>query len=193
SPRSGAGRSALVTMTTMFTRRFWIGAAVFWCAFGLVAGTQVWISMVHHGHYVPLLIGHFVLVWGLWIVFTAAILWLTPRFSIVPVTRLNILIHTLAACVIGVAHSVYSLLLMEAMRPYDRMTATWAQIDIARYLSFELPAELILYAAVAGALQAVDYYKRYREREFETAQLQASLTNARLHALELQLQPHFLF
>jgi len=44
----------------------------------------------------------------------------------------------------------------------------------------------VLYAAVAGALQAVDYYKR-------TSQLQASLTNARLHALELQLQPHFLF
>src|SRR4029077_20591449 len=34
---------------------------------------------------------------------------------------------------------------------------------------------------------------RYREREIEAAQLQASLTKAQLHALELQLQPHFLF
>lgn len=170
----------------MFTRRFWIGAALFWIGFGLIAGTQVWISMIHHGHYVPLLIGHFILVWGGWYVITAAILWLTHRFSVIPATRSNLLIHLLAACVFGVLHSAYWMFLTLTMRPYDRMTATWAQMNVAANFFYRLPAELVIYAAVAGALQAIEYYTR-------SSQLQASLTDARLQALELQLQPHFLF
>jgi len=177
----------------MSSRRFWLGAAVFWFFFGLVAGTQVWISMIHHGHYVPLLLGHFILVWMPWLAITAAIYRLTRRFPIIPPTTRNLLVHALAACVAGVAHSVYWMVLTVTMRPYDRMTATWAQIDVAANIFFRFPAEVILYAAVAGALQAIDYYARYREREIEAARLQASLTKARLHALELQLQPHFLF
>ncbi|HUJ12642.1 MAG TPA: histidine kinase [Thermoanaerobaculia bacterium] len=177
----------------MIPRRFWIGAAAFWFAFGLVAGTQVWISMVDHGHFVPLLIGHFVLVWEGWLVFTVVIVRLTRRFPIVPVTRRNLLIHALAACLIGVIHGAYWMMLTLTMRPYDRMTVSWAQINIAENLFYRLPAELILYAAVAGAIQAAGYYARYRERELEAARLQASLTSVRLHALELQLQPHFLF
>jgi two-component system, LytTR family, sensor kinase len=170
----------------MSTRRFWIGAALFWIGFGLIAGTQVWISMIHHGHSVPLLIGHFVAVWGGWYAITAAILWLTHRFPIIPPTRQNLLIHTLAACVFGVLHSAYWIALVLAMRPYDKMNPTWAQIRVAANFFYRLPAEIVIYAAVAGALQAIEYYTR-------SSQLQASLTDARLHALELQLQPHFLF
>ena len=170
----------------MFSRKFWVGAAVFWCAFGLVAGTQVWISMIHHGHFVPLLLGYFVVEWAIWVLFTALIVLLTHRFPVVPATRRNIMIHVLAALVIGILDIVYSLFLTLTMRPYDVMTTTWAQVNFARNLFYRMPSELILYAAVAGALQAVNYYKR-------SSQLQASLTNARLHALEMQLQPHFLF
>jgi len=170
----------------MFSRRFWIGAALFWLGFGLVAGTQVWISMIDHGHYVPLLLAHFILVWAAWFAITAAIFRLTRRFPIIPPTRRNLLIHGLAACVFGIIHSAYWMVLTLTMRPYDRMTATWAQINIAENFFYRLPAELVIYAAVAGALQAIEYYTR-------SSQLQASLTNARLHALELQLQPHFLF
>ena len=37
------------------------------------------------------------------------------------------------------------------------------------------------------------YYNRYREREVETVQLQRELVEARLEALRMQLNPHFLF
>jgi two-component system sensor histidine kinase AlgZ len=52
-------------------------------------------------------------------------------------------------------------------------------MDIGATFFQRLPIELILYLVVAGVAQAL--------------QLQSSLMNARLHALELQLQPHFLF
>jgi two-component system, LytTR family, sensor kinase len=38
-----------------------------------------------------------------------------------------------------------------------------------------------------------DYYHRLRERELQTAQLQRELVEARLDALRMQLNPHFLF
>jgi hypothetical protein len=177
----------------MFSRKFWIGAAVFWFCFGLIAGTQVWISMIHHGHFVPLLIGHFILLWETWLAFTVVVFWLLQRFPIVPPTHRNLLIHALAACVIGLMHASIEIVLTHVIRPYDHMTPTWAQTNIARQFFWSLPSEIIIYAAVAGALQAVSYYGRYRQREVEAAQLQASLTSARLHALEVQLQPHFLF
>ena len=46
---------------------------------------------------------------------------------------------------------------------------------------------------MALAAHANGYYAQYREREVRAAQLEKSLAEARLHALELQIQPHFLF
>jgi two-component system, LytTR family, sensor kinase len=48
-----------------------------------------------------------------------------------------------------------------------------------------LPIVLIAYVA--------SYYRRLREREVRTSQLQAQLEKARLQTLKSQLQPHFLF
>ena len=52
---------------------------------------------------------------------------------------------------------------------------------------------LLHYAAVAGAFYALDYRRRYRQQQLQSAELQASLAEAHLHALRTQLQPHFLF
>jgi two-component system, LytTR family, sensor kinase len=42
-------------------------------------------------------------------------------------------------------------------------------------------------------VHAVDFYRRYRERELRAAQLEARLTRAHLQVLKMQLDPHFLF
>jgi len=49
------------------------------------------------------------------------------------------------------------------------------------------------YAVIAGAFYALDYYRRFRDREIAAAQLGARLAEARLEALKMQIQPHFLF
>jgi hypothetical protein len=41
--------------------------------------------------------------------------------------------------------------------------------------------------------QALDYYRKYRERELESSQLEAQLAHAQLEVLKIQLEPHFLF
>jgi two-component system LytT family sensor kinase len=52
---------------------------------------------------------------------------------------------------------------------------------------------LVMYWLVVFAHLGWQYYLRYQEREVETAQLQRELVEARLEALRMQLNPHFLF
>lgn len=53
--------------------------------------------------------------------------------------------------------------------------------------------DLLVFASLCGLGHAVHYRHRWQEREQRAAALEASLTQARLHALQAQLQPHFLF
>jgi len=52
---------------------------------------------------------------------------------------------------------------------------------------------LALYLIVMSGAHALAYYRRVQERDRQALALTASLTQARLDALRLQLQPHFLF
>ena len=53
--------------------------------------------------------------------------------------------------------------------------------------------DLLVYAGVLGVCYAIDYYRKYREREFRATQLEAQLAQAQLDSLRMQLHPHFLF
>ena len=49
------------------------------------------------------------------------------------------------------------------------------------------------YILVVAITQATTYYKRYHERELAASQLEMQLAEAKLSALKMQLQPHFIF
>jgi histidine kinase/histidine kinase/DNA gyrase B/HSP90-like ATPase len=51
----------------------------------------------------------------------------------------------------------------------------------------------IVYAAIVGAITMRSYARRYRDRDLKAAQLEQQLTQAKLSALQMQLNPHFLF
>ncbi len=57
----------------------------------------------------------------------------------------------------------------------------------------ELPHDVIAYAIAVGFVHLFDHYRRSRDREVETARLEARLSQAQLQSLRLQIQPHFLF
>ena len=64
-------------------------------------------------------------------------------------------------------------------------------------LSFELDSEFlgnfIIFWSSIVAFQAVGYYKELKERESSLAQVSLELAQARIHALRMQINPHFLF
>jgi two-component system, LytTR family, sensor kinase len=59
--------------------------------------------------------------------------------------------------------------------------------------AMEFPNDIVWYAMFVVFIQLFDEYREARAREVRTAQLEARLAQAQLHALRLQLQPHFLF
>jgi len=54
-------------------------------------------------------------------------------------------------------------------------------------------ADFFTYLAIAGGWHTVAFYEKFRERELRAAELEATLAQAQLQALKMQLQPHFLF
>ncbi len=56
-------------------------------------------------------------------------------------------------------------------------------------IGFRLP----VYFAIVSVAHAVHFYRRSQVRERRSLELEASLARARLEALKMQLQPHFLF
>jgi LytS/YehU family sensor histidine kinase len=98
----------------------------------------------------------------------------------------HLAVHFAAALVIGIVHSILWVTLTVTVLPFDRMTDVPPLKGRIAFVIAETPAEMLIYAAVLGALHVAELVRRHRERE-------ALLARARLQALELQLQPHFLF
>jgi sensor histidine kinase YesM len=64
---------------------------------------------------------------------------------------------------------------------------------VVRGLRVAVPNRILEYGVVYAILTGVQMQKKFRNKELELAQVETQLSNARLNALRLQLQPHFLF
>jgi hypothetical protein len=64
---------------------------------------------------------------------------------------------------------------------------------LGRSLSSELMTDIAIFWIVFALFRSIGYYQRYREREQTASRLEAQLVQARLQALQMQLNPHFLF
>jgi two-component system, LytTR family, sensor kinase len=91
---------------------------------------------------------------------------------------------------VGALHTLLSTLLAAPFRPAQDTTL------MARFvtqLRQEVTALPLIYAAILASGAASMLYDRYRDRRVAAAQLEAELAEARLQALRVHLQPHFLF
>jgi len=130
----------------------------------------------------------------LWAALTPLIFRLTSRLSSARSSWL-IRIPLLLIAGILVAIAVYFLLgiAREAIFPIPprRGGTTFAPLrEIGR---FRFLNQLLLYFAIVTAGFAREYFLRDRTRQEEAARLQAQLAEARLDALRMQINPHFLF
>ena len=101
-----------------------------------------------------------------------------------------ILVHSLGALVLCFIWAFAGVFLRRALGigwdvPLGQELHNWTLIS--------LPWSFILYFAVLGSFEAFRYSREARDRELQAMQLTAQLSEARLSALRMQLQPHFLF
>jgi LytS/YehU family sensor histidine kinase len=74
----------------------------------------------------------------------------------------------------------------DAQPPRNAATPDW-------FFRYRLPRHLPILFVVFAMSHALFFYKRGQEREKQTLELTAGLAQARLDALKMQIQPHFLF
>src|SRR5882672_10000657 len=174
----------------------WGLIAAGWAAFAIFFASESIISRAYAAR--PLMLGQTLVAWllcaTLWFLLTPIVLSLAQRFPLERGRwRLHLVFHLGAGAVLAVAHlslyvTVFFLLsiLLKAGHP------TFAEAFRNQFV-YSVHADYVTYWAIIGLNQALDYYRRYRERELRAAQLETSLAHAQLDALKMQLHPHFLF
>src|SRR5690348_7993626 len=137
-----------------------------------------------------------ILTWGAWAPLTPAIVWLARRYSLLDgAWKKNLRVHLPAFLLFSILHSAAATAIFLKIDPFDSL-AERPQEFLPRFLSRvpgTLGSDLLVYGAVIGICYALDYYRKYREREILATRLEAQLAQAQLDALRMQLHPHFLF
>jgi two-component system, LytTR family, sensor kinase len=176
-------------------RPFFMHPVVFlsgWAALGLLFGFQQLVEVSMGGWRIPYwapLVGDTFgfLLWGLvllgmWCFLRVSIQSASPRQMLLQYLPLSVLVSVLL--------EVIFLAIFRWEAPGKHYTY-WARLE--RYLSSELVTDVAIFWIGFALVRSIGYYQQFREREQMAARLEAQLVQARLQALQMQLNPHFLF
>jgi two-component system, LytTR family, sensor kinase len=168
----------------------WLFGFCFWTFLGLSFASQFYISSAKAG--LPITWAQAVsYALGDWYVFAALSIPVIPlarrfRFELGSRAR-SLLAHGLGSAVFSLAYMV-----LRAWVGQWQSTASFGEA-FKPLLVKTWHFNLLIYWVIVAVSQAFDYYQRYRERELRAAELEKGLVQARLQALQMQLNPHFLF
>ena len=135
----------------------------------------------------------------IWAAVTPLVFWLSSRFG---PERSRWVIRIAILLGVGVVISIGVYLLLEVARdivfsapavPMRRGGPPSAFAPLREIGRFRFLNQLLVYLAILAAGFAREYFLRDAELRQQTARLQAQLAVARLDALRMQLNPHFLF
>lgn len=189
--------SSEMSLSLLWQRPWFRAAGLFgaWTVVGLAFAGQFYISGSKAGASVDL--GR-AIVWSLgdWYAFaflSVPVLWLARRFPIEAPNRFrHLLLHLLASAVFCLSY----LFLRAAV---GQLPAGGAGEDETFAGAVQLLARktwffnLLVYWLIVGMSTGLRYYREAQERQRRAVELEQRLTAARLHALQMQLNPHFLF
>lgn len=143
--------------------------------------------------------------WALWLLFLPAVAWLSFRF---PIERRRLLrnvgLHLLACLlIVGTNRATFRAVARifpstpRSERPgrspaskTDRLGPPGA---FGVFLGLRAALDVLVYWSLVGVCQAITNFRSSQERERRAAELEARLTSAKLQALRMQINPHFLF
>jgi len=172
----------------------WVVIVVFWTVFGLLMAWESYIRFAGTGTPLSVVsaLGNELLYAYIWILLTPIICRLSWRFPLDGGRRLlHGATHLGLSVIVAIVHRMAFYVLMTVFTTGELDSITWR--SAARVILWYLDYGVMLYWGLVLVQHAHGYFRRYRQNEREKSMLEAQLIRARLRALEMQLQPHFLF
>ena len=122
-----------------------------------------------------------------WCAYTPLIIWAARRFPVGrAVWQASFLPHVALSTVFGMV----DVLVDRTIGPhfgFERSPNYWSGF-IGQW-----DMNVFYYAVIVASVTAADFYAMYRDRQRKAVELHTELVTAKLEALKMQLQPHFLF
>jgi two-component system LytT family sensor kinase len=164
-----------------------------WVVLGILFGLQELMEMSSDELKIPLwmpFVSWIVdyLLWGLiclglWHFLRVRFQRATPRQMVLQYLPLSVLVSILL-------EASYSAI-VRYQHPGEQHLTYVARVE--RFLSSDLVTDVAIFWLVFALFRGVGYYQQLREREQTASRLEGQLVQARLQALQMQLNPHFLF
>jgi signal transduction histidine kinase len=179
-------------------RRRWMRLALvwgIWTFIGIVFTLQSYFTSYRSERPMPLADSIYLqMTWSyLWALATPLVLWAAARL---PIERNNWIRSALLHVPISILLSVFLTALGHiALWLYWGYGAgkPLSFANMSRFVVANFSEGIGIYLLIALTSYALNYYRRYREGQLRTLQLEAQLSQAQLQALKMQLHPHFLF
>lgn len=129
---------------------------------------------------------------GIWILFTFPITWITSRWNLALRTVIALFI---LGVLFSFAHAAIYLLHTILLLPDSFLATPIANVTdfIRTFAGLSHAWRFLSFGFLVVLSYAYNYYHLSIERERRAVELQAQLSESKLHVLKMQLHPHFLF
>ena len=179
-------------------RRRWMRLALIfgiWTFIGIVFTLQSYFTSFRSEKPTPLFDSLYVqMTWSyLWALATPLVLWAATRL---PIERNNWMRSALLHVPLSIVLSAFLTALGHVVLWFYwgwSMGRPFSFERMGRFVIANFSEGIGIYLLIALTSYAFSYYRRYRESQVKTILLEAQLSQAQLHALKMQLHPHFLF
>ncbi len=173
----------------------WVLGFVFWTLIGLSFASQFYLSSFKAGRPVSWsqAVGWSLGDWYVWALLALPIFQLARRFRFDARRWVrNVGIHLVASAVFSLAYILLRAVLGQAQSRLSGVPVTFTEaFDPLVVKTFHF--NLLIYWVIVSVSHAFSYYRQYQERALRATELERRLAQARLQALQMQLNPHFLF
>ncbi len=134
------------------------------------------------------------MIYYVWAALTPLIIHLGRRFPIEQLRRArNLIAHIFFGSLASLLHIASYTLLTRAFDIYPHWRIPRPFDQFIHFIGMYFHLDFLTYVAILGVGFAMDYYRKYRQRELQASELKAQLARAQLETLRAQLHPHFLF
>ena len=173
----------------------WALGGVFWTLIGLSFASQFYRSMASAGR--PVSWGEAVISslgdWYVWALLSIPIGQVARRFRFDgPRWGRNVGIHLGASAVFSVAYVLMRALVGQLQSRMEGVPLGFEEAFVPLLIK-TLHFNVLIYWVIVSVSHAFGYYRQAQDRTLRAAELERNLTQARLQALQMQLNPHFLF